>query len=105
MTNHHTGFSHTCIPQLYLGSFCILIGQLVWEKTDLIRDLKHLAAMLWYMDYTQFVQVFDYTQFMQVFDYTQFVQVFDYSECSWFPKSQLFTMTKIFEIESSLGIL
>ena len=26
----------------------MLIGQLVWEKTDLIRGLKHLEAMLGY---------------------------------------------------------
>ena len=37
---------HTCVPQLNLGPFCIVIGHLVWEKTDPIIGLKHLKAIL-----------------------------------------------------------
>ena len=36
----------TCVPQLNLGPFFMLIGLLVCEKIDLIRGLKNLAAML-----------------------------------------------------------
>ena len=32
------------VPQLNLGPFCMLIGQLVWKKAD---GLKHLTAMLY----------------------------------------------------------
>ena len=37
---------HTWILQLNLGPFCLMIGHLVWEKIDLIKALKHLAAIL-----------------------------------------------------------
>ena len=29
---------HTRAPQLHLGPYCMLIGQLGWEKTDLTRS-------------------------------------------------------------------
>ena len=37
---------HTCIPQKKLATFCTMIGQLGWEKIDLIRALKQLVATL-----------------------------------------------------------
>ena len=37
---------HTCVPQLNFGPFRMMIGHLVWEKTDLTRGPKHFAAML-----------------------------------------------------------
>ena len=37
---------HTCIQLHYLDPFCLLVGQLDWVKTDLIRGLNYLAAVV-----------------------------------------------------------
>ena len=36
---------HTYILRLNFGPFYTMIGQIDWEKIDLIRSLKHLAVM------------------------------------------------------------
>ena len=38
---------YTCVPQLKLYPFCMMIGHFGWGKIDMIRALELRSAMLW----------------------------------------------------------
>ena len=48
-TNHLVGFSPHTRSTATFRPILILIGELSWEKTDPVRGLKHLSAMLFHL--------------------------------------------------------
>ena len=65
-----------CGPQLHLDSFCMTIGQLGWEKIDMIRALTHLAALLDTQHDAKYVHLHEYKVIFQMTGSSQTVYLY-----------------------------